>query len=159
VGFDSFRGLPEGVESHARWKMGDCSRIHGWHPFLKPGDEVAADATLDLFRRAGLSAPALEVGLFQNTIPESVPAKYKAAAVVHVDCDMYESAKIVLEGLAPIIQEGTVLLFDEWFSYKGNPGKGEARAFAEFLESHPEWGAQHYQAYGPYSNSYILYRK
>ncbi len=72
---------------------------------------------------------------------------------------MYESAQGRSDGVAPILQEGTVLLFDEWFSYKGNPSKGEARAFFEFLEAHPEWGAQHYQAYGPYSNSFILYRK
>jgi hypothetical protein len=159
VGYDSFRGLPQSDESHARWKEGDCATIHGWHPVLKRGNVVTPNVALDLFRRSGLDAPELEIGLFQDTIPRTVPAKYGAAAIVHVDCDMYESAKTVLHGVAPILQEGTVVLFDEWFSYKGNPGKGEARAFFEFLEAHPEWGAQHYQAYGPYSDSYILYRK
>ncbi|MGH9319215.1 MAG: TylF/MycF/NovP-related O-methyltransferase [Vicinamibacteria bacterium] len=159
VGYDSFRGLPDSAESHSRWKEGDCGRMHGWHPTLKLGDPVTAGVTLDLFRQCGLDAPELEVGLFQETIPTNVPAKYRAAAVVHIDCDVYESAKAVLDGIEPILQEGTVLLFDEWFSYKGNPHKGEARAFFEFLETHPEWGAQHYQTYGPYSDSYILYRK
>jgi hypothetical protein len=78
---------------------------------------------------------------------------------VHIDCDLYESTKVVLEGVAPILQEGTLLLFDEWFSYKGNPARGEARAFFEFLESHREWGSQAYHAYGPWSNSFILYRR
>lgn len=159
VGYDSFRGLPSSEESHTRWKEGDCARIHAWHPTLKLGDVVTPDLTCDLFRRCQLEAPLLEVGLFQDTIRSTVPEKYRAAAVVHIDCDMYESTRVVLEGLSPILQEGTVLLFDEWFSYKGNPAKGEARAFFEFLESHPAWGAQHYQAYGPYSDSYILYRK
>ncbi len=159
VGYDSFQGLPQSEETHARWTGGDCARIHAWHPTMKPGDVVTEEITLDLFRRCGLDKPELEVGLFQDTIAKTVPSKYAAAALVHVDCDMYESAKIVLAGLAPVLQEGTVVLFDEWFSYKGNPGKGEARAFFEFLEAHPEWGAQHYQPYGPYSNSYILFRK
>jgi hypothetical protein len=125
---------------------------------MKPGDPVTKEVTLDLFRRSGRDAPELEVGFFQDTIPRTVPAKYKSAAIVHIDCDLYESTKMVLEGLAPILQEGTVLLFDEWFSYKGNPAKGEARAFFEFLETRPEWRAQAYQPYGPYSNSFILYR-
>jgi len=158
VGYDSFQGLPQSEEPHARWKEGDCSRVHAWHPVLKPGDPITKEVTLDLFRRSGRGAPELEIGLFQDTIPRTVPGKYKAAALVHIDCDLYESTKLVLEGLAPILQEGTVLLFDEWFSYKGNPGKGEARAFFEFLETHPEWRAQSYQPYGPYSNSFILYR-
>jgi hypothetical protein len=51
------------------------------------------------------------------------------------------------------------LLFDEWFSYKGNPAKGEARALSEFLDKHAEWGARHYHAYGSWSDSFILYRK
>jgi hypothetical protein len=159
VGYDSFRGLPGSAESHARWKEGDCSSIHGWHPILKPGLAVTEEVTRELFRRSELDEPELEVGLFQDTVPRTLPAKYKAAAVVHIDCDMYESTKIVLSGLAPILQEGTVLLFDEWFSYKGNPGKGEARAFFEFLDAHREWGAQAYQPYGPQSNSFILYHK
>lgn len=159
VGYDSFRGLPPSEESHTRWKEGDCARIHAWHPTLKLGDRVTADVICDLFRRCQLEAPLLEVGLFQDTIRRTVPEKFRSAAVVHIDCDMYESTRVVLEGLSPILQEGTVLLFDEWFSYKGNPGKGEARAFFEFLEAHPAWGAQHYQTYGPYSDSYILYRK
>jgi hypothetical protein len=159
VGYDSFRGLPKSEESHARWKEGDCARMHAWHPTLRPGDGVTEETTYDLFRRCGLERPQLEVGPFEKTIPTTVPVRYRAAAVVHIDCDMYESTTTVLHGLAPIFQEGTVLLFDEWFSYKGNPAKGEARAFFEFLETHSEWGAQHYQPYGPYSNSYILYCK
>ena len=159
VGYDSFEGLPLSEETHARWKDGDCSSVHAWHPVLKAGDRITKDVTLDLFRHSGREAPELEIGLFQETLPKTIPTKYQFAALVHVDCDLYESAKVVLDGVAPILQEGTVLLFDEWFSYKGNPGKGEARAFFEFLEAHPEWGAQHYQPYGPYSNSFILYRK
>lgn len=159
VGYDSFRGLPPSQERHDRWKEGDCARMHGWHPFLKPGEPVSEGIVRELFQRAELPAPDLEVGDFRETLKATIPAKYRSAAIVHIDCDIYESTKLVLSSLAPILQEGTVMLFDEWFSYKGNPGRGEARAFAEFLEVQPDWGAQHYHAYGPFSNSFIMYRR
>lgn len=159
VGFDSFGGLPTSEESHDRWDAGDCARMHGWHPFLDVGDPVSPDTTLELFRRCELPPPKLEHGLFEKTLPAAIPSKYAAAAVVHIDCDLYESTRVVLEGIAPILQEGTLVLFDEWFSHKGNPNRGESRAFGEFLEEHPEWGARHYRAYGSFSDSFILYRQ
>lgn len=159
AGFDSFGGLPSSEERHARWDAGDCARMHGWHPFLNVGDPVSKETTLELFRLCELPFPELEVGSFETTLPATIPSKYGAAAVIHVDCDLYESTKVVLENVEPILQEGTVILFDEWFSYKGNPDRGEARAFSEFLAAHPKWGARHYQTYGFLSDSFILYRK
>lgn len=159
VGFDSFSGLPGGEETHPRWTEGDCARMHGWHPFLRAGDPVGRETTVELFRRSRLPLPELEEGPFEKTIPAAIPSKYSAAAIVHIDCDLFESTELVLNGIRPVLQEGTVLLFDEWFSYKGSPKRGEARAFEEFLNRYPEWGARHYQTYGTFSNSYILYRK
>lgn len=159
VGYDSFGGLPGSEERHARWDAGDCARMHGWHPLLKVGDPVTKEATLELFRQCQLPTPELEVGLYHETLPRTIPSKYARAALIHIDCDLYESTKTVLEGVASILQEGTVVLFDEWFSYKGNPNRGEARAFNEFLDEHPEWRARHYQSYGAFSDSFILYRK
>ena len=69
------------------------------------------------------------------------------------------SAKQVLNGVAPILQDGALILFDDWFMYRGSPKKGEARAFNEFLEEHPEWEAIHYQSYSVFCNSFILHRK
>jgi hypothetical protein len=159
AGFDSFQGLPPSEEPHARWRTGDCARVHAWHPTLDKGKAVNAEVTRDLFERCGLPQPELEIGPFQETLARTVSLKYRAVAILHIDCDLYESTKVVLESVAPILQEGTVLLFDEWFSYKGNPGRGEARAYLEFLKSHREWGSQPYQTYGAFSNSFILYRR
>ncbi len=159
AGFDSFQGLPPSVEEHARWKPGDCYRMHSWHPFLRPGEPVSKETTLELFRACNLGPPELEVGLYNETVPVAIPAKYTAAAAVHIDCDLYESTKLVLNGIAPILQEGTVILFDEWFAYRGDPTKGEAHAFREFLEEHPQWGARHYHSYSVFCDSFIMHRK
>lgn len=159
VGFDSFQGLPEASEDHAVWEEGDCARIHSWHPLFPEGTPVTPQLTRDLFEACGLPAPEIVDGLFDETLPEWVPEKIPEVAVVHVDCDLYESTRTVLRALAPAFQEGTVLLFDDWYHYKGNPNRGEARAFHEFLDENPEWGANPYRTYATFCRAFILYRR
>jgi len=159
IGFDSFAGLPPGEETHAHWKEGDCAVTHAWHPLAPLGTPVTPRLTLDLFAACDLPAPELVDGPFEETLPPRVPGEIPEVALVHIDCDLYESTRTVLAGLAPALQEGTVLLFDDWFHYRGNPNRGEARAFHEFLAEHPEWGATHYRTYATFCNGFILYRK
>jgi hypothetical protein len=159
AGFDSFAGLPPAAEGHARWRPGDCATNHSWHPLLPLGAPVTPQSTLDLFGACGLPRPEIEDGPFEETVPRTVPGRYPRIALAHIDCDLYESTRTVLAGIAPALQDGALLLFDDWFHYKGHPGKGEARAFAEFLETHPEWGAVQYRAYATFCNSFILYRR
>jgi hypothetical protein len=79
--------------------------------------------------------------------------------VLHVDCDLYESARDVLESAAPALQDGSVLLFDDWFHYRAHPGKGESRAFDEFLGRRPEWDARPWGSYGTFCAAFILSRR
>jgi hypothetical protein len=58
------------------------------------------------------------------------------AAVVLVDCDLYASAVPVLEFVAPLLQTGTILIFDEYWNL--GEDAGERRAHREFSERHPE---------------------
>lgn len=159
VGFDSFEGLPASAEGHARWREGACRTSIAWHPFVEPGGRVTPEITERLFAACGLSAPELHVGLFASTVPAVVPSRYPAIALAHLDCDLYESTRCALEAMRPALQDGTVLLFDDWFHYRGNPEKGEARAFGEFLEAHPEWRAVHYRSYATFCNAFILSRR
>jgi O-methyltransferase len=158
VGFDSFEGLPGSVDPHVRWEPGTCALNHGWHPVLQIGDRVTPDATRELFRVCDLPDPILHAGTFNQTLRDAFPAQYPHAAIVHFDCDLYESTREALDAVAPSLQDGAMLLFDDWFHYKGNPGKGEARAFHEFLAAHPEWGAVQYRTYSTFCNAFIVYR-
>jgi hypothetical protein len=159
VGFDSFEGLPASADVHARWKPGDCARNLLAHPALAVGARVTPDAVRALFDAAGLAAPDIHQGLFADVLPGVIPSRYPAIALAHVDCDLYESTRDALDGIVPALQDGTVLLFDDWFHYKGHPMKGEARALAEFLVRHPEWRAADYRAYGTFSKAFILSRQ
>ena len=60
------------------------------------------------------------------------------AAIVHIDCDLYASARDALELVSPKLQQGTVLLFDDYNCFSADPNQGERRALREFLASHPD---------------------
>lgn len=158
VGVDSFEGLPASAEEHARWREGDCREMHSPHPLIPVGQPISRAATLELFERCELPAPRLIEGRFDAVLPKVVPSELTQIALLHVDCDLYESTRDVFASVGPALQDGTILLFDDWFHYKGHPRKGEARAFHEFLAGHPEWGAVHYRSYATFCNAFILYR-
>jgi len=159
VGFDSFAGLPPDTESHARWRPADCAVNHSWHPQLPIGAPVTPDVARDLFAACGLAAPELHVGPFAETIARVVPSRYSSIALLHLDCDLYESTREALEGSARALQDGTMLMFDDWFHYRGHPRKGQSRAFTEFLEAHPEWVATSYRTYSTFCHAFILSRR
>jgi predicted O-methyltransferase YrrM len=159
VGLDTFDGLPPASEAHARWTTGDCARVAVWHPLAGPGTRVSADLTRQLFARCGLEPPLLYEGPFAEVLPRLVPAVHPEVALLHVDCDLYESTRDLLGAMAPALQDGTVVLFDDWFHYKGHPHRGEARAFHEFLDAHSEWDAVPWTTYGTFCRAFILSRR
>jgi hypothetical protein len=159
LGFDSFEGLPPSAEEHARWHTGACSTTVTWHPLVPEGSRVTPDITRALFAACNLPAPELHVGPFDTTAPPLFRSVHTEVALVHLDCDLYESTRGALDAVAPALQDGSVLLFDDWFHYRGNPQKGEARAFHEFLAAHPEWQAVHYRTYATFCNAFILSRR
>jgi hypothetical protein len=160
AGFDSFTGLPAGQHPHPRWKEGSFATnyLHG-HPSMAYDEQITPASIHRLFDACGLPRAEIETGLFSDTIPRVIPKKYSKAALVHIDSDLYESAKCALEGVAPILANGALVCFDDWFMYRGDPAQGEARALADFLDAHPEWSATQYQPYSVFCNSFIFRRK
>ena len=129
---------------------------HSFHPICKKGEKVTENVIYSLFEKYNLPKPEIETGDFRQTLPKLIGAKYTKAALVHVDCDLYESTKSVLFGLHPIFQEGTVLLFDDWFNFKGSKHKGEQKAFYEYMNSQSQWTYLEYQSYATFGKSFIL---
>ncbi|MBD3625168.1 MAG: class I SAM-dependent methyltransferase [Rhodobacteraceae bacterium] len=159
VGFDSFRGLAADTEGHARWTAGDCALNRDpAHPTIPLDGPVTPDGVRALFTGLGLTPPRLEVGLFEQTLPAALPSLSPRAAMIHIDCDLYEATCTVLGQVAPLLQPGTLIAFDDWFHYRGDPRKGEARAFLEFLDDHSEWQAIPYKPYATFCNSFIMHR-
>jgi hypothetical protein len=99
-------------------------------------------------------------GWFGETLNESAikTHKIKHAAIVNIDSDLYESAKLVLNFIRPLLVDGTIIIFDDWYNFRGNPYLGEQRAFKEWLDENPDLIATQYQKEGVFRNSFIMNR-
>lgn len=103
-GFDSFKGLPEPWASY-------------------PVGHFACDIP-EVPKNVGLV-----VGMFEHTIKPFLLVHPNNVALLHIDCDLYSSARCVLEQLSPRIVSGTVIVLDEYFILVEH----EQRAFNEWL--------------------------
>ena len=80
------------------------------------------------------------------------------ARVVMIDCDLKESTKLALEFIKPAIQEGTIILFDDFVFFKGNENKGEYGAFKDFRKKYPEILFRRIFDYGYGSKAFVAYK-
>lgn len=100
-------------------------------------------------------------GWFSDTLTETTRAKLGTmlAAIVNIDCDLHEAARQALEFVTPLLQDGTVVLFDDWLAFRGNPNRGEQRACREWLAAHPEWSlTPFHKDHSPRRASFVLNR-
>jgi O-methyltransferase len=130
VAFDSFEGLPEMDPSDSMpiWKKGD----------LKTSEEDF----VKIVAKHGMPRKRLKIvkGFYNDSLTPQLrdlllPEK---AAVVYIDCDLYSSTTSALNFAKDFLQRGTVIVFDDWFCFYGDPQKGERRAFHEFCRRNPE---------------------
>lgn len=149
--FDSFEGLPEletetGVKEYFRGAL--TTSEEEFHRLVREHG-IYADRvqTMKGFYRDSLKtegAGALKVGASK-------------AAIVNVDCDLYESAVDVFAYLEDVLQPGTLIYIDDYFAgLKGSPVTGPARAFHEFEKVSRLKYAPHMQA-GWWGKSFIAF--
>ncbi len=108
-GFDSFEGLPEA------WLNG------------LPAGAFARDNLPDV------PGAELVVGLFADSLPGFLEAHPGHVDFLHVDSDLYSSAKTVLDLVGSRLRQGSIVHFDEFFNYPGWK-RHEYRAWMEYVE-------------------------
>lgn len=114
-GFDSFQGLPEyWLPDHQAGRFG-------------PDDPAGVPGPPDI------PGAELVVGWFDETLPAFLAEYSGTVAFLHVDCDLYSSAKTVLEHIGPRLVPGSIVVFDEYLNYPGWQGH-EFRAWQEYVE-------------------------
>lgn len=130
VGFDSFEGLPEiaEIDQQPIWEKGKLAFAE--ERFIKRvlGHGVPADKLMTV---KGFYDASLTTELKDSLLPTK-------AAVIYIDCDLYVSTVPVLEWVVDFLQVGTVLVFDDWYCFHGDPQRGEQLAWKEFRQRHPE---------------------
>ena len=108
--FDSFEGLPE-----------------SWSVRHKKG--LFALDKMPSFEKNVV----VHKGWFDDTLPAFVKEFNEEAAFLHIDSDLYSSAKSIFQWLDKRIVEDTVILFDEYFNYPFWEYH-EFKAFQEFVQ-------------------------
>ncbi len=149
--FDSFRGLPA---------------IQGKDSEFKQFNQGEYTASLDVFKKtlrlAGLKENKVEIvpGWFNETLnaktKKTLPLK--SAAVVWIDCDLYESTVPVLDFITDYLVDGTILVFDDWYLFRGSPKRGEQLAFSEWLNKNPKLKVSEFHKYSWHGNSFIVHK-
>lgn len=114
-GFDSFEGLPSGGGVWEKYFKEKSFDLRGELPQVEPNVE-------------------LHKGWIFDTLPEFIRSNaIDKVSFIHIDTDIYESAKCILENLEPFICSGTVILFDELCNYHGFY-LHEYQAFKQYLK-------------------------
>lgn len=150
--FDSFQGLPEitGIDaegfSHFREGTFACD--------IEEFRRILSKKKVDLER------VSLIPGWYDEVLNEETKKKLpiKTAAIIWIDCDLYESTVPVLNFITDYVQDGTVLIFDDWFCFRGDPNRGERKAFKEWLDKNPSIKVSEFRKFDWGGNSFIIHR-
>jgi O-methyltransferase len=113
--FDSFEGLPEAGEQDGAaarsWQAQAQTASH--HFNCRAAESDAAEA----MRRAGVERPHIVKGWFSDTLPRAdFPG---GIALLRMDADWYDSTLQVLEALFNQVNEGGVVLVDDYYLWDG----------------------------------------
>jgi hypothetical protein len=111
-GFDSFEGLPEqwfGFLYVNKW-----FDTKGKMPSVKPNVKLIK-------------------GWFETTVPPFFKEQNQPVSILHIDSDIYSSAKTVFDAAKPYLQKGTIIILDEFFNYPGYQ-LHEFKAFFELID-------------------------
>lgn len=145
--FDSFSGLPEGPgPRHADYTPGAyaCTQSKFTRNIVKLGVD--------------LKDVVVVPGFYDKTLNRHTKEQHelRRAAIVMIDCDLFESTVPVLEFVTDLVDQGTILIFHDWFRFSGSPKCGEQRACREWLDRNPHLELVEFWREGPQSLSFLV---
>lgn len=148
--FDSFKGLPDLSAKDLQNNSNNFQKNQ-------------YSSSIDIFKKnnkKSLEQISYEIvnGYFEDTLD-----KVKLAdtfSFVHIDVDLYSSCKEVLSFLNDNLSDGAVLLFDDYFCYRGRRDSGVQSAFHEWLfKVQNTYSSQEYYKYSTNGCSFIINTK
>jgi hypothetical protein len=127
-GFDSFEGLP------GPW-TGRVNSDGSFHFHAGVFNLGGGDNNFDIKKFFVFDNVKLIKGWFKDTLPGFLSQKNKKISFIHLDSDLYSSAKDVFKNCAPYIKNGCIIVFDELLGYP-NFEEHEWKAWWEFVEEY-----------------------
>lgn len=152
---DSFEGFPASSSEIDRQSYMVKSGV--WGPGQSAGCSAAAlRGQLEESPRHGQRCEIVE-GWYKNTVG-TFAASQRKYALIHADCDLYEST---MDALGPLfangcVAEGAMILFDDWNANAARRQEGQRYAWLQLrneyrIEASDEGG------YGAYSHKFIVH--
>lgn len=148
--FDTFAGMPKNSE--------------GNNMFAEGTYEATLKTVVAKCKKAGL-VPGRNVhffeGAFENFLSDrqSLNINLQPAAIINIDCDLYVSAATALEIMKPKMQQGTILMFDDYNCFNASNEEGERRALSEFLETNNDIKVEKLYSYALVGQAFIVHRE
>ena len=155
--FDSFEGMPE---------MKDNDTMDG---HLQKGDlYTSLERFKELINAHGLYLDKINYvkGFYEDSLSNSLAqafiSKNIKSCIINIDCCIYQASSLVLDFIikADLLQDGSIIAFNNWNSYKANPNKGQRLAFREFQNKiissgRGKWSFEEYRKFSSISTSFI----
>ncbi len=158
--FDSFEGLPD-IESEIDQSCYEVAVNKAWFKgqmSLPAGIERKIQK--ELLQKIPYSQLTIVKGYFEKTLDEYLPKS--KASIIHIDCDLYSSAKLVLDKIVEkeLIQDGCVILFDDWNCNRANPEMGERKALKDSrLSDKSRFDYSLFFTYGWHAQAFFVHDK
>lgn len=147
IGFDSFEGFGEikSIDTNPSFKN-DLFKVDK----KKVIRNIKKNSKNQKFR--------LIEGFYQKTIKGKSAHDYgiDKSRIIMIDCDLKESTTLALNFAKPSLQEGTIIIFDDFNFYKGNSDKGEYGAFEDFKKNNPDIKFRKLFDYGYSGRAFIV---
>jgi O-methyltransferase len=146
--FDSFQGLPPLTEADrdGEFREGQfaCTQPR-FEQILREND-------------ADLSRIVIVPGWYDRVLNDELKQTHalSAVSIAFIDCDLYQSCVPVLEFLTNLVRQGSILMFDDWYNFKGARDKGVQRATREWLEKNPRIELEPWFPFCHHGRSFIV---
>jgi len=130
------------------------------HPFFEEGDFTSSYERCKKRLKPYKNIELIK-GYFEDTIAEKKCSEMfdgEKCAIIFIDCDLLHPSYLALEFVSSSLVEGSVVILDDYFAYKGDPEKGVCGAWNRFLNEHKEIKAQPFHQYGYTGMSFIIYK-
>jgi len=136
-GFDTFLGMTKPGEFDIDYRGHTASRMMAESEKIDGLFSIHAFASRDLVEKNLRESGATHIRLIQGDVVDTLMVRENLPnriSILRLDTDWYESTKIELETLYPLLEPGGVLIIDDYGHFKGSQ-----KAVDEFFRNQKPW--------------------
>jgi hypothetical protein len=135
-----------------------------FHSFEEPLSDVTsawANADLQIMQTLETLIAPDRISVVHGEVDDALKSRLQIekAALIQIGHHLYSSTKTILEKLSQrdVLQDGCIVLFNEFNCNRANESTGQRRALREFLESQERWTCSPWFSYGWHGQVYFFH--